>query len=83
MRISKRRLKQIEAIRDEDIDYSDIPETDEHFWKNAKLIIPTPKKSISLRVDPDVLTWFKSKGKGYQSRMNAVLRSFMLAKRRG
>lgn len=83
MSISKKRIKEIEAIRDEDIDFSDIPELGDEFWKNAKLIVPVPKKSISLRVDPDVLTWFKSKGKGYQSRMNAVLRSFMLAKRRG
>ena len=47
--ISKERLAQLDAIRDEDIDYSDIPELDENFWKNAKLVTPpaqrsTPKK---------------------------------------
>jgi len=40
------------------------------------LVPPTPKTSIALRVDTDVLEWFKSKGPGYQTRMNAVLRAF-------
>lgn len=40
------------------------------------LVPPTPKTSIALRVDTDVLRWFKSKGPGYQTRMNAVLRAF-------
>jgi uncharacterized protein (DUF4415 family) len=53
-------------------------ELDEHFWKNAALIMPgdRPKSSIHLRVDHDVLDWFKSKGKGHLTRMNAVLRAY-------
>lgn len=79
MSISKKRLKEIQEIRDEDIDTSDIPELDHQFWENAKLILPEKKESISLRIDKDVLQWFKSIGRGYQTRMNAVLRSFMEA----
>ena len=47
-----------------------------------RIMMPEPKKSISLRVDPDVLTFYKSFGKGYQTRMNAVLRAFMEAQLR-
>lgn len=59
------------------IDYSDIPETDTSFWKDAKLILPEPKIPISLRVDKDIIDWFKEEGKGYQSRINAVLRLYV------
>jgi uncharacterized protein (DUF4415 family) len=53
-------------------------ELDEEFWKNAQLIMPgeKPKSSIHLRVDYDVLDWFKSKGRGHLTRMNAVLRAY-------
>lgn len=64
-------------MRDEDIDFSDIPELDEDFFRNAVIVMPTKKKAISLRVDEDVLEWFKKQGKGYQTRMNAVLRHYM------
>ncbi|WFE74038.1 BrnA antitoxin family protein [Roseinatronobacter sp. S2] len=57
------------------------PETnDDEFeldWTRAELVTPEPKKMISLRVDPDVLDFFKSQGSGYQTRMNAVLRAWM------
>ncbi len=81
MPISKKRLAEIEAIRDKDIDTSDIPEMDETFFKTAKLVMPagTSKTAISMRVDEDVLKWFKAQGKGHLSRMNAVLRAYMLA----
>lgn len=52
------------------------------FWRKAKLTEPEPKAAISLRVDQDVLTWFKRQGRGYQTRMNAVLRIYMQAQRR-
>lgn len=51
MNISKKRLATIAAIRDEDIDYSDIPETDEAFWEKAELGMPQPKKGIDLHFD--------------------------------
>lgn len=82
MSISKKRLQEIEAIQDEDIDYSDIPEADESFWRRAELRMPQPKKAIYVRLDADVLDWLKSKGKGYQTRMNAMLRTLMESDRR-
>jgi len=52
------------------------------FWDDADIIVPEPKEAISIRVDRDVLAWFRKQGPGYQSRMNAVLRSFMKARLR-
>jgi uncharacterized protein (DUF4415 family) len=53
------------------------------FWTEAEVVWPAPKEAISLRVDRDVLEWFRSQGPRYQSRMNAVLRTYMAqAKRR-
>lgn len=50
-------------------------------WSKAKLVEPEPKTAISLRVDPDVLAFFKAQGKGYQTRMNAVLRAYVRAQK--
>lgn len=77
MSISPKRIREIEAIRDADIDYSDIPEADESFWKRAELQMPRSKKGIYVRLDSDVIDWLKSRGKGYQTRMNAMLRALM------
>jgi len=73
-------LKALEAMPDEDIDYSDIPPLDDEFWKRAvrnPFYKPT-KTSTTVRVDSDVLAWLKSQGKGYQTRINAILRDAML-----
>ena len=59
----------------------DAQPTDEAFWKNAHVVMPQPKRAISMRVDGDVLAWFKSQGRGYQTRINAVLRAYMEAHR--
>lgn len=50
------------------------------FWDKAELRMPLAKQQITLRLDPDVIGWFKRTGKGYQSRMGAVLRSYVEAK---
>jgi uncharacterized protein (DUF4415 family) len=52
------------------------------FWDNAEVRMPPSKQQITLRLDPDVIGWFKRTGKGYQSRMGAVLRSYVEAKRK-
>lgn len=52
------------------------------FWDNATVHMPETKQQITLRLDPDVIRWFKRTGKGYQSRMGAVLRSYVQAKRK-
>ena len=77
MSMSKGRVRKLEALRDEDIDYSDIPELGDDFWERAKMHMPQPKKGIYVRLDADILEWLKSKGKGYQTRMNAMLRAMM------
>ena len=71
----------LNAMSDEDIDYSDIPALGEEFFKKGKLRIPKAKPLISILIDTDVLSWFKSMGSGYQTRMNAVLRMYMEAHR--
>lgn len=77
MTISPERLKAIQSIPDSEINTSDIPELDDSFWNEAELKRPKTKQPISLRVDSDVLDWFRGQGKGYQSLMNAVLRSYV------
>ncbi len=79
MSISKKRLRDIGKIRDEDIDFSDIPELDENFWSRAEIVHPRRKKAVSIRLDEEVLDYFKSQGRGYQSRINSVLKSYMKA----
>ena len=77
MTISPKRLEDLENIPESAIDTSDIPELYASFWSQAKLVKPLTKQAISLRVYRDVLEWFKNPGKGYQSLMNAVLRSYV------
>lgn len=68
-------------MKDEDIDVSDIPPLDEAFFKNAVLRMPENKKAVSLRLDADVLDWFRRQGQGYQTKINVVLRLYMQAKK--
>jgi uncharacterized protein (DUF4415 family) len=75
-RSSETDLRRIDAMSDEDIDTSDIPPLDEQFFKKATIRMPERKLSVTLRVDKQVLEWFKSQGKGYQSLMNAVLKAY-------
>ena len=74
-------LKRIDGMRDRDIDYTDIPALDESFFKEAQVVVPPGKKQLTLRLDADVLEWLKSQGKGYQSRINAILRAYYEAHR--
>ncbi len=68
--------EELAAMPDEDINTDDIPELDDDFWKNAKVRYPEGKERLTIRLDEDVVQWFRSQGKGYQTKMNAVLRSF-------
>jgi uncharacterized protein (DUF4415 family) len=76
-------LKRLRNLKDEEIDYSDIPELDEAFFERAVIVLPKPKASVSIRLDQEVLDWFKSQGKGYQTRINALLRAYMEAHSKG
>lgn len=69
----------LEKQPDASIDVSDVPELDEEFFRQAKVRLPKAKQPVSLRIDSDVLDWFKRQGKGYQTRINAVLRAYVRA----
>jgi uncharacterized protein (DUF4415 family) len=68
---------EIEAAIADDPDWSEFKDID---WSDAVLVMPARKKAISIRVDEDVLDFFKKEGTGYQRRINAVLRSYMQQK---
>ncbi len=75
-------LRQLADKPDEDIDFSDIPElTEEDFargvWRSGE-----PKQQVTVRLDRDILDFFKQGGRGYQTRINAVLRAFVDAQRK-
>ena len=69
-------------MEDSDIDFSEMPELGPEFFTRA-IIWPGPKKQITLRIDPDVLTFFRKQGKGYQSTINAVLRKYVESRKSG
>jgi uncharacterized protein (DUF4415 family) len=76
----KRRLAQLAARPDSEIDFSEIPPLKKSFWKNA---VRNPfyrpvKRQLTVRLDADVVAWLRQPGKGYQSRLNQVLREAML-----
>ena len=78
--------KRIDAMKDEDIDFSDIPELTPEMFARAVLrrnFKPIPrKKQLTLRVDSDVVDWYKKQGRGYQTRINSLLRAYMMEHQR-
>jgi uncharacterized protein (DUF4415 family) len=76
-------LKRLRAMSDASIDYSEIPRLDRSFWKTARLTMPEPKDRLTIRVDHDVVEWLRKRGPGYQTRINAILRSYMEAQSEG
>ena len=73
---SKTDWDKLSAMGDKDIDTSEIPELDDHFFLNAEVRVPA-KQPVTMRLDADVLEWFKSQGQGYQTRINQLLRKYM------
>jgi uncharacterized protein (DUF4415 family) len=76
--------KRVQALTDAEIDraVSDDPDSfvpDARWFENARLVMPQAKEMVTLRLDPDVLAWFRNAGRGYQTRINAVLRAFVEA----
>jgi uncharacterized protein (DUF4415 family) len=69
----KRDSERLAAVRDEDIDYSDIPELTEEELNSLRPV----KQKLTIRLDADVLDWLKSKGGAYQTRINRMLRTVM------
>lgn len=75
--------KRLRAMTDEEAHTAvagdpDIRPTDEAFWKNARVVMPNPKATVTMRMDADLLAWFRSE-RGYQTRINAILRAYMNA----
>ncbi|WP_309605583.1 BrnA antitoxin family protein [Phenylobacterium sp.] len=75
----------MDALTDEDIeraiaeDPDSAPPLDADWFRQAELVIPVAKIATSIRVDSDVMGWFKTQGRGWQTRMNAVLRAYAKA----
>jgi uncharacterized protein (DUF4415 family) len=86
-RRGKTDLDKLRKLTDAEIDASIAGDPDWEFdeldWSEAVVVIPPKKKAISIRVDEDVLDYFKQEGAGYQRRINAVLRSYMQQTRKG
>lgn len=69
--------EEVARLTDKDIDFSDIPELDDNFWKNAKRVEPDLTEQVTLRLKRSTLGFFKASGKGYQTRINQVLESYI------
>lgn len=80
--------EQVRAMTDAAIEAAaeadpDAPTTNVEFWQSARLVVPAgPKKQVTLRLDADLLAWFRAEGGRYQTRINAVLRAYMDAMQR-
>lgn len=70
-------LGRIDRMRDSEIDYSDIPPLDKAFLKKVTTAWPPTKAQLTIRLDVDVLHWLKGHGRGYQTRINRILRVVM------
>ena len=70
-------LARLDRLKDRDIDYSEIPPLDPSFFKKATEAWPPAKQQVTVRLDVDVLDWLKLHGKGYQTRLNRILRAAM------
>jgi len=77
-KVSNTDWNKLAKMKDSEIDTSDIAELDDDFFRQAVIEVPA-KKSVTMRLDVDVLEWYKSQGSGYQTRINKLLRSYMNA----
>lgn len=73
----KSNLARIDRMTDAEIDYSDIPPLGDEFFTKATVAWPPVKKQLTIRLDADVLAWIKAHGRGYQTRINRILRVVM------
>lgn len=79
-RHSRTDWQKLEAMTDEEIDYSDIPPLDDHFFARATLRLPQqPQVTVTMQVDPDVFAWFDAQDDGWERRMRAALRIYVEA----
>lgn len=74
-------VDELAKVKDEDIDFGDIAELDEAFWNEAQRVEPDRTQHVTLRVKKSVLDYFKAGGRGYQTRINAVLESYVRSRK--
>ena len=84
--IVRHSLKEIKVLREQGKDGTspDAPEAESlaaNFWSSARVVMPTGKTSVHLRLDSDVVDWFRGAGKGHLTRMNAVLKAYVQAQK--
>lgn len=70
-------LARLDRMKDSDIDYSEIPPLGNEFFKRATVVWPPAKQQLTIRLDADVLIWLRANGRGYQTRINRILRAAM------
>ncbi|MGD0938349.1 MAG: BrnA antitoxin family protein [Terracidiphilus sp.] len=76
-------LKALRELRDEDIDFSDIPLQTGGGWRRVSELVPAEnKQQITLRLDADLIAFFRATGRRYQSRINAALREYVTAQKK-
>lgn len=85
--IVRHSLSQVRTMRErgEDKTSPDAPEAESlgaEFWKSARVVMPSGKTSVHLRLDSDIVEWFKANGKGHLTRMNSVLRAYVETQKR-
>jgi uncharacterized protein (DUF4415 family) len=81
--MSEEQMQALRELRDEDIDYSDIPPLPNTCWRRVSDLIPAEnKQQITLRLDADVIQFFRGTGRRYQSRINAALREYVNAQKK-
>ncbi len=73
---------EIASVEDAEIDFDDIPELDADFWREAELVRPDRTEQVTMRIKRSVLDYFRAPGKGYQTRINRVLESYVQARQR-
>jgi uncharacterized protein (DUF4415 family) len=81
--LPKKKLNALRRLKDNEIDYSDIPPQTNVKWTRPGALVPSEnKQQITLRLDVDVVSFFKKTGKRYQSRINAALREYVNAQKK-
>jgi uncharacterized protein (DUF4415 family) len=81
--MTEEQMQALRDLRDEDIDLSDIPEQPTTGWRRVSELVPAEnKQQITLRLDADVIAFFRGTGRRYQSRINAALRDYVNAQKK-
>lgn len=70
--------KRLKKMNDDEIDYSDIPKTDENFWADAEIVYPKEKVKFTVQLDEDIVKWLKQFGVAYHQTVNNILRSYFM-----